>query len=56
MKMAMADRLTAIVLLVIGLALLVGGWTMDRLEVRQIHPASIPGLVPMISKSYIKWL
>jgi putative tricarboxylic transport membrane protein len=23
-----------------------GGWTMDRLEVRRIHPASIPGLVP----------
>lgn len=24
-----------------------GGFVMDRLEVRQIHPASIPGLVPM---------
>lgn len=48
MRMAMADRLTAVALFAIGLALLVGGWTMDRLEIRQIHPASIPGLVPMI--------
>ncbi|MEV8467550.1 tripartite tricarboxylate transporter TctB family protein [Fluviibacterium sp. DFM31] len=48
MRMAQADRLTAVLLLVLGLALLVGGYTMDRLEIRQIHPASIPGLVPMI--------
>lgn len=25
-----------------------GGYVMERLEFRQIHPASIPGLVPMI--------
>jgi len=31
----------------LGIAMLVGGYTMDRLEIRQIHPASIPGLVPM---------
>ena len=48
MKMALADRLTAAVLFALGLALLAGGYTMDRLEIRQIHPASIPGLVPMI--------
>lgn len=48
MHMALADRLTAILFLMLGLALLVGGYTMDRLEIRQIHPASIPGLVPMI--------
>lgn len=48
MTMALADRLTAGVLFMLGLALLVGGYTMDRLEVRQIHPASIPGLLPMI--------
>ncbi len=48
MRMAMADRVTAVLLLVLGMALLAGGWTMDRLEIRQIHPASIPGLVPMI--------
>lgn len=47
MQMAKADRLTAIVLLVLGLAMLAGGWNMDRLEIRQIHPASIPGLLPM---------
>lgn len=48
MPMALADRLSAIVFFALGLALLVGGWTMDRLEIRQIHPASIPGLLPMI--------
>jgi len=42
-----ADRITGLVLLVLGIAMLVGGYTMDRLEIRQIHPASIPGLVPM---------
>lgn len=48
MTMALADRLTAGLLFMLGLALLAGGYTMDRLEIRQIHPASIPGLVPMI--------
>lgn len=43
-----ADRLTALVLLALGLALLWAGYSMDRLEFRRIHPASIPGLVPMI--------
>ena len=45
---ARADRVAAIVLFAIGMASLYGGWAMDRLEVRRIHPASIPGLVPMI--------
>ncbi|MEM6711353.1 MAG: tripartite tricarboxylate transporter TctB family protein [Pseudomonadota bacterium] len=45
---AAADRWTAIVLFCLGVAMLAGGYTMDRLEIRQIHPASIPGLVPMI--------
>ncbi len=44
----MADRWTSLALFAIGLAMLVGGFTMDRLEIRQIHPASIPGLLPMI--------
>jgi len=48
MRMAQADRVTAVVLLMLGLAMLAGGWTMERLEFRRIHPASIPGLVPMI--------
>ena len=43
-----ADRATAMVLFVLGIAMLYGGYTMDRLEIRQIHPASIPGLVPML--------
>jgi hypothetical protein len=43
-----ADRITAGVLLALGAGFVWGGFTMDRLEMRQIHPASIPGLVPMI--------
>ena len=43
-----ADRITALILFVLGAAMLYGGYTMDRLEIRQIHPASIPGLVPML--------
>lgn len=45
---ARADRVTAVVFFALGAAMSVGGYTMDRLEVRNIHPASIPGLVPMI--------
>lgn len=45
---AAADRLTSVVLFALGAAMLIGGYTMDRLEIRQIHPASIPGLVPMV--------
>ncbi len=43
-----ADRLTAVVLFAVGITMLWAGYTMDRLEFRQIHPASIPGLVPMM--------
>ena len=42
-----ADLITGVVLLALAAAVMYGGWTMDRLEVRRIHPASIPGLVPM---------
>ncbi len=45
---AKADRITSLVLFALGIAMLIGGYTMDRLEIRRIHPASIPGLVPMI--------
>ncbi|NIA72264.1 hypothetical protein HBA54_27095 [Pelagibius litoralis] len=45
---ALADRITAVVLFSLGIAMLYGGYTMDRLEIRAIHPASIPGLLPMI--------
>ncbi|WBU51866.1 tripartite tricarboxylate transporter TctB family protein [Paracoccus sp. SCSIO 75233] len=48
MKMAVADRITACVFFALGIAMLVGGFTMDRLEIRQIHPLSIPGLMPML--------
>lgn len=43
----MADRLTAAVLFLLGGAMSWGGFVMDRLEIRQIHPASIPGLLPI---------
>jgi hypothetical protein len=43
-----ADLLTAVVLVILGLAVFYFSWTMDRLEVRRINPATIPGLVPMI--------
>jgi len=47
-RAARHDRITAAVLLALGVGMAVGGFFMDRLEVRQIHPASIPGLVPMV--------
>ena len=43
-----ADRISAAVFFVIGGAMAYGGFVMDRLEIRQIHPASIPGLLPMV--------
>ncbi|MBD3625750.1 MAG: hypothetical protein HUJ24_10345, partial [Rhodobacteraceae bacterium] len=39
-----ADRVTAAVLFALGAGMSYGGYVMDRLEIRQIHPASIPGL------------
>lgn len=47
-KMSAADRATAVVFFALGIAMLVGGFTMERLEIRQIHPLSIPGLMPML--------
>ncbi len=47
MRFDTADRITAAILFLVGLAMLYGSFVMDRLEIRQIHPASIPGLVPM---------
>lgn len=48
MRMSAADRVTAVVFFALGISMLAGGYTMDRLEFRQIHPLSIPGLVPML--------
>jgi hypothetical protein len=42
-----ADLITALVLVALGLAVTYFSWTMDRLEVRRIHPSTIPGLVPL---------
>lgn len=46
-KIASADRVSAVVFFLLGLAMFWGGIEMDRLEFRRIHPASIPGLVPI---------
>ena len=43
-----ADRITAMVFLALGAGVTYGGFIMDRLEIRKIHPASIPGLLPML--------
>ncbi|MCC5982815.1 MAG: tripartite tricarboxylate transporter TctB family protein [Rhodobacteraceae bacterium] len=44
--MVRADLLTGVVLLVLGVAVVWMSWEMPRLEVRRIHPATVPGLVP----------
>lgn len=44
---ARADFLTALVLVGLGLFIFYLSWTMPRLEARRVHPATIPGLVPM---------
>jgi hypothetical protein len=43
-----ADLLTGIVLALLGLFVFYEAYTMSRLEARRIHPATIPGLVPMM--------
>ncbi|UYN98871.1 MAG: tripartite tricarboxylate transporter TctB family protein [Devosia sp.] len=50
--MIKADLLTGLVFIILGVAIFYASWTMDRLEVRRIHPMTIPGLVPgMLSLS-----
>lgn len=44
---ARADLITAIILVAIGIVVVYASWNMDRLEVRRIHPSTIPGLVPL---------
>lgn len=43
-----ADLITAVIFVALGLVITYFSWTMDRLEVRRIHPSTIPGLVPLI--------
>lgn len=45
-KSARADLATGAALFALSAAVVYGGWTMDRLEARQIHPLSAPGLMP----------
>jgi putative tricarboxylic transport membrane protein len=52
--MVRADLVAAVVFIVLGALILYGSWTMPRLEVRRIHPLTIPGLVPgLLSLSLI---
>jgi len=44
--MIRADLLAGLVFILLGVAIFYGAWTMDRLEVRRIHPLTAPGLVP----------
>lgn len=44
--MIKADLLAGLFFIVLGLAVFYGAWTMDRLEIRRIHPMTVPGLVP----------
>lgn len=44
--MVRADLLAGLFFIIVGLAVFYGAWTMDRLEMRRIHPLTVPGLVP----------
>jgi putative tricarboxylic transport membrane protein len=44
--MGRADLVTGLVLFALSIAVIYGAWTMPRLEIRQIHPLSAPGLTP----------
>jgi putative tricarboxylic transport membrane protein len=45
-RMNRADLITGWIFILGGLAIVYFSWTMPRLEMRGIHPATIPGLVP----------
>ena len=45
-RSARADLATGAVLFALSLGIIYGAWSMDRLEARQIHPLSAPGLMP----------
>lgn len=40
------DLLTGVILFALAVAVFWGAWTMSRLEIRQIHPLTAPGLLP----------
>ncbi|WEX10131.1 tripartite tricarboxylate transporter TctB family protein [Chelativorans sp. AA-79] len=45
-RMGRADLISGGVFTLLGLAIVYFSWIMPRLEVRGIHPATVPGLVP----------
>jgi uncharacterized membrane protein YidH (DUF202 family) len=42
------DRVWSLAWIVVGAAIFVGGYTMDRLENQHIEPHTVPGLVPAL--------
>jgi putative tricarboxylic transport membrane protein len=46
MGMKKADYLTGLALIVLSLYVLIESWRMPRLEHLQVHPLSVPGVVP----------
>lgn len=45
-RMNRADLITGLVLTALGSAIAYLSWAMPRLEMRGVHPATVPGLVP----------
>lgn len=45
-RAAHLDLLTGVILFALAVAVFWGAWTMSRLEIRQIHPLTAPGLLP----------
>ncbi len=45
-RMNRADIVSSAVFIVLGLTIVYFSWTMPRLEIRGVHPATVPGLVP----------
>lgn len=53
-RMVRADLVAAAFFILLGVLILYGSWTMPRLEVRRIHPLTVPGLVPgMLSAALV---
>lgn len=45
-RMNRADLLSGAFFVLLGLVIVYLSWTMPRLEIRGVHPATVPGLVP----------
>lgn len=45
-RMARVDLIAAAIFIALGVAVAYLSWTMPRLEIRGVHPLTVPGLVP----------